>query len=569
MEMSVTLAENEPDFAEEERVDGLSDVVPVVPLNQSATPECTSKLRTVYFNSAQPVKYCSNSVSTAKYSPLLFVPRFLFEQFRRYANLFFLLIGLLQQIPGASPTGQYTTAVPLLMILCLTALKEIFEDIKRRRADDATNKRKILVLRDRDWMELQWKEVKVGDIVKVTDHQFFPADLVLLSSSEPQAMCYVETSNLDGETNLKIRQGSPHTAQLLTRDDMLSLGGTLECELPHAHLYEFEGTIRPTDHIAYPVGPDQLLLRGAMLRNTKWIFGLVVYTGHESKFMLNSTSVPLKRSTVEKMVNRQILMLFIILLVLATVSTVANHLWNIKASKDHWYIRLPESKTNWLLNFVTFIILYNNLIPISLQITLEMVRFLQAIFISVDKEMYDEATDTPAVARTSNLNEELGQVKYIFSDKTGTLTRNVMEFRKCSVGGVKYGDDQTTTERFDDLSLLKNFQEGHSTATTIRDFLTAMAVCHTVVPERDSADHTLINYQASSPDERALVLGAKSQKFVFTTRTPNSVIIEVFDVEEKYEVLHVLGFTSTRKRMSVIVPCLTKEYVSSLRELTQ
>jgi phospholipid-transporting ATPase len=260
----------------------------------------TSRQRTVLLNSAQPTKFCSNKISTAKYSPILFLPKFLFEQFRRYANLFFLLIGALQQIPGVSPTGQYTTAIPLLMILCLSALKEIFEDIKRRRADDSTNKRNVLVLRDRDWANVQWRAVKVGDIVKVTDHQFFPADLVLLSSSEPQGMCYVETSNLDGETNLKIRQGAPQTADLVTSEDMLDLGGSLDCELPHAHLYEFVGTMRPTSRLAYPVGPDQLLLRGAMLRNTKWIFGLVVYTGHETKFMLNSIMVPLKRSTVEK-----------------------------------------------------------------------------------------------------------------------------------------------------------------------------------------------------------------------------------------------------------------------------
>lgn len=91
-----------------------------------------------------------------------------------------------------------------------------------------------------------------------------------------------------------------------------------------------------------------------------------------------------------------------------------------------------------MYNLLTFIILFNNLIPISLQVTLEVVRFIQAIFINMDVEMYYAETDTPAMARTSNLNEELGQVRYIFSDKTGTLTRNVMEFKKCTVGNEIY-----------------------------------------------------------------------------------------------------------------------------------
>lgn len=525
-----------------------------VPEVEVLPPPSVQKVRSILFNAGQPRKFLANKVSTAKYSPLLFIPKFLFEQFRRYANLFFLLIALLQQIPNVSPTGQYTTAIPLLLILCVSAVKEIFEDIKRRRADDETNKRKVLVLRDHVWMELQWRHVVVGDIVKVIDQQFFPADLLLLSSSEPQGMCYIETSNLDGETNLKIRQGIPYTAHLVTKDDVLSLGGNLECESPHAHLYEFVGTIYSHQSESFPVGPDQLLLRGARLRNTKWIFGLVVYTGHETKFMLNSTKVPLKRSTVERVVNKQILMLFVILIVLALISAVANQIWTAHHVTNHWYLGITDANpTYFILNFLTFVILYNNLIPISLQVTLEIVRFIQAIFIQWDQEMYDEKTDTPTVTKTSNLNEELGQVKYIFSDKTGTLTCNVMEFRKCSVAGIKYGENRESCDRFDDSDLVKNFTRGHSSALVIRDFLTSMAVCHTVVPELDQEDPTVIHYQASSPDERALVLGAKSQGFVFTTRTPNHVTIKVFDCEERYEVLNVLAFTSNRKRMSVVV----------------
>ncbi|XP_064637664.1 probable phospholipid-transporting ATPase IA isoform X4 [Lineus longissimus] len=509
--------------------------------------------RVIYLNRAQRHKFCNNKISTAKYSFISFLPKFLFEQFRRYANIFFLFIALLQQIPNVSPTGRYTTAVPLLLILLVSAIKEIIEDFKRHKADTGVNKTEVQVIRDGSWEPLRWQDVCVGDIVKVVSGQFFPADLLLISSSEPQAMCYIETANLDGETNLKIRQGIKDTAGLLTHEDLTQLGGTVECELPHRHLYDFVGNIRPSGRMAFPVGPDQLLLRGAMLRNTGWVFGVVIYTGHETKLMLNSTAAPLKRSTVEKETNTQILLLFMILIILSLICTVASEVWTSKRWKTDWYLAFDELEpSNFGYNLLTFIILFNNLIPISLQVTLEVVKFIQAIFINWDSDMYDEVSDTPAMARTSNLNEELGQVKYIFSDKTGTLTRNVMEFRKCSVAGTVYGNNEESIADFNDDSLIASMMEKKPGAYAIRDFLTLMAICHTVVPEK-TPDSDEIIYQASSPDEGALVKAAKKLGFNFTTRTPDNVTIEVMGKPETYQILNVLEFTSTRKRMGVVV----------------
>ncbi|XP_056012392.1 probable phospholipid-transporting ATPase IA isoform X3 [Ostrea edulis] len=534
------------------------------PMNDGLGSETTEevepqKQRVIYVNAPQPVKYCYNKISTAKYSILTFLPKFLFEQFRKYANIFFLFISLLQQIPTVSPTGRYTTAVPLLVILSISAVKEIIEDFKRHRQDAEVNNREVLVLRNGIWTKVHWMDVLVGDLVKVTSGQFFPADLILLSSSEPQAMCYIETSNLDGETNLKIRQGLPQTSKLLTHSDLLDLSGTVECELPNRHLYDFVGNIRPSGRMAIPLGPDQLLLRGAMLRNTKWIFGIVIYTGHDSKLMLNSTSAPLKRSHVEKATNIQILFLFGVLLFLALASTIANKVWTSWHVNKDWYLGYQDSPpSNFGYNFLTFIILYNNLIPISLQVTLEVVKFIQAIFINWDLDMYHAETDTPAMARTSNLNEELGQVKYIFSDKTGTLTRNIMEFKKCSIAGIAYGCGEDEVDGFNDPTLTENLKRSHVTAPVIREFLTLMSVCHTVVPEKNGVDDA-IEYQASSPDEGALVKGAKELGFFFKTRTPDAVTVEVNGQDEVYEILNVLEFTSTRKRMSVVVRTPTGE----------
>ncbi|XP_033606946.1 phospholipid-transporting ATPase IA isoform X9 [Cryptotermes secundus] len=509
--------------------------------------ETTSEHRIIFVNRPQPTRYCSNHISTAKYSALSFVPSFLFEQFRRYSNCFFLFIALLQQIPDVSPTGRYTTLVPLIFILSVSAIKEIIEDIKRHRADGEINHRKVEVLRDGHWLWVKWLDVTVGDVVKVHNNSFFPADLVILSSSEPQALCYIETSNLDGETNLKIRQAVPETAGLLEIKDLTQFTGTLECEQPNRHLYEFSGIMKETNKQALPLGPDQVLLRGAMLRNTSWVFGIVVYTGHETKLMKNSTSAPLKRSSVDKMTNVQILLLFFILIVLCLLSAIFSELW-IKSHPKDWYLGMNDLiNVNFGYNLLTFIILYNNLIPISLQVSLEVVRFVQAIFINMDIDMYHEESDTPAMARTSNLNEELGQVKYIFSDKTGTLTRNVMDFKKCTIAENIYMLDETPY----DTQLVKNLQSGHPTAPYIREFLILMSVCHTVIPEK--AYSREIQYHAASPDEQALVKGACSFGYVFDTRTPHHVEIEALGTRERYEILNVLEFTSTRKRMSVIV----------------
>ncbi|XP_013928112.1 PREDICTED: phospholipid-transporting ATPase IB [Thamnophis sirtalis] len=391
----------------------------------SSADQGEAAARTIYLNEPQQSKFRDNWVSTAKYSVVTFLPRFLYEQIRKAANAFFLFIALLQQIPEVSPTGRYTTLVPFLLILTVAGIKEIIEDYKRHKADSTVNKKKAIVLRNGTWEDIMWKKVAVGDFAKVTNGQHLPADMIILSTSEPQAMCYIETANLDGETNLKIRQGLIQTANLQSKEDLMKMSGKIECEGPNRHLYDFTGNLRLENQSPVPIGPDQILLRGAQIRNTQWVLGIVVYTGHDTKLMQNSTKAPLKRSNVEKVTNMQILILFCILLVMALVSSVGALLWNRTHGEVIWYFDSNEVlSTNFGYNLLTFIILYNNLIPISLLVTLEVVKFTQALFINWDIDMYYTETDTPAMARTSNLNEELGQLG---KEETFEIL-NVLEF---------------------------------------------------------------------------------------------------------------------------------------------
>uniref|UniRef100_A0A8D2KEU2 Phospholipid-transporting ATPase n=1 Tax=Urocitellus parryii TaxID=9999 RepID=A0A8D2KEU2_UROPR len=336
---------------------------------------------------------------------------------------------------------------------------------------------------------------------------------------EPQSMCYVATANLDGETNLKIRQASLEVAGIIKEGQLVNLDGKIECEEPDRQFNNFVGTLYLRGKSPISVGPDQMLLRGTQLKNTQWIIGVVIYTGFETKLMQNSVKSPLKRSQVEKVTNMQILILLLLLFGISAVSCVGATIWN----KIPWYVSLHRiTPHNHVFDILVFIILYHNLVPISLLLTLETVKFIQAQFINWDEDMHYEQNDLYAMARTSNLNEELGQVKYLFSDKTGTLTCNTMAFKKCTIAGIIYG--RASFCEFNDPKLLENFEDGHPSSEYIKEFLTLLCVCHTVIPERCGND---ILYQASSPDEAALVKGAKKLGFVFTTRTPYSVTIEV------------------------------------------
>ncbi|KAM6501949.1 calcium transporting ATPase [Amanita muscaria] len=536
-------------------------------------------------NSAANVDFGSNSISTSKYNLATFVPKFLFEQFSKYANLFFLFTACIQQIPGVSPTNRWTTIVPLSIVLLASAFKEVQEDLKRHQSDSELNSSKAKVLTPQGTFDdRKWKNIGVGDIIRLESDNFIPADVILLSSSEPEGLCYIETSNLDGETNLKIKQASPQTSKLTSPTTVLTLHGSLRSEHPNNSLYTYEGTLDLVTGEGMPkqipLGPDQLLLRGAQIRNTPWVYGLVVFTGHETKLMRNATAAPIKRTAVEKQVNVQIVFLFFLLLALSLGSTVGSSIRTWFFSSQQWYLfettSLSGRAKGFIEDILTFIILYNNLIPISLIVTMEVVKFQQALYINFDLDMYYAKTDTPALCRTSSLVEELGQIEYVFSDKTGTLTCNEMEFRCCSIGGVEYAEVVDETKRegqdgkdgwrtFDELKAIMNesadpFQDipaGPSMRPVemehrevLNEFLTLLAVCHTVIPEvRDGK--TI--FQASSPDEAALVAGAEVLGYQFHMRKPKSVFVNIQGQQQEFEILNVCEFNSTRKRMSTVI----------------
>lgn len=519
-------------------------------------------------------KYVDNHVSTAKYNVATFLPKFLIEQFSKFANVFFLFTAALQQIPNLSPTNRYTTIGPLVVVLLVSAGKELVEDYRRKQADSALNNSKAKILRGSAFEQTKWINVSVGDIVRVESEEPFPADIVLLASSEPEGLCYIETANLDGETNLKIKQALPETSTMVSPAELSRLGGRVRSEQPNSSLYTYEATLTMQaggGEKELPLTPEQLLLRGATLRNTPWVHGIVVFTGHETKLMRNATAAPIKRTKVERQLNMLVLALVGMLLVLSIICTVGELVFRSVRSDSIPYLQLDtlddagEIVQAIFKDLVTYWVLFSSLVPISLFVTVEMVKYWHGILINDDLDIYYDKTDTPANCRTSSLVEELGMVGFVFSDKTGTLTCNMMEFKQCSISGIQYADEVPEDRRatmqdgvevgIHDFKRLAENLKSHESSEAIHHFLALLSTCHTVIPEREEAKGGKIKYQAASPDEGALVQGAVTMGYTFVARKPRSVIIEVAGREYEYELLAVCEFNSTRKRMSAIYRC--------------
>uniref|UniRef100_A0A5F8ARD8 Phospholipid-transporting ATPase n=1 Tax=Macaca mulatta TaxID=9544 RepID=A0A5F8ARD8_MACMU len=513
-------------------------------------------------------RFCDNRIVSSKYTLWNFLPKNLFEQFRRIANFYFLIIFLVQ-VTVDTPTSPVTSGLPLFFVITVTAIKQGYEDWLRHRADNEVNKSTVYIIENAKRVRKESEKIKVGDVVEVQADETFPCDLILLSSCTTDGTCYVTTASLDGESNCKIHYAVRDTIALCTAESIDTLRAAIECEQPQPDLYKFVGRINiysnSLEAVARSLGPENLLLKGATLKNTEKIYGVAVYTGMETKMALNYQGKSQKRSAVEKSINAFLIVYLFILLTKAAVCTTLKYVWQSTPYNDEpWYNQKTQKERETLkvlkmfTDFLSFMVLFNFIIPVSMYVTVEMQKFLGSFFISWDKDFYDEEINEGALVNTSDLNEELGQVDYVFTDKTGTLTENSMEFIECCIDGHKY---KGVTQEVDGLSQTDGPLTYFDKADKNREelFLRALCLCHTVeIKTNDAVDGATesaeLTYISSSPDEIALVKGAKKYGFTFLGNRNGHMRVENQRKEiEEYELLHTLNFDAVRRRMSVIV----------------
>ncbi|KIM23917.1 hypothetical protein M408DRAFT_332096 [Serendipita vermifera MAFF 305830] len=547
---------------------------PPPPKTRQQSMSSKDKSRTIPFRPPEKLqnKFPANVVRNQKYNVFTFFPIVFYEQFKFFFNLYFLLVALSQFIPALKIGFILTYIAPLAFVLAVTMGKEAYDDYKRNLRDKEANAARYLILdptssplslesNTAPTRAIPSSRLRVGDFLVLEKNQRIPADVVLLRTSDVSGTCFIRTDQLDGETDWKLKVAVPSCQKLASDGELVKLDAEIYADAPIKDIHTFIGTLtinRPpsTAVDGAPAAPqvEPLTVENVLWANTVLAagsaVGFVIYTGSETRAVMNTSHPETKVGLLDLEINRLAKILCAVTFALSVVLVALN------GFRGLWYVYVFR-----------FLILFSSIIPISLRVNLDMGKTVYAHQIMNDREI------PGTIVRTSTLPEELGRIEYLLSDKTGTLTQNEMELKKLHMGTMSYGSDSMDEVAHQlatafGVSAVQGMQ-GHKRQGTItgaqlatrgrrdissrvRDVVLSLALCHNVTPVTN--DDGSVTYQASSPDEVAIVKWTESVglRLVFRDRTK----IELQTPQGtniSFEVLELFPFTSESKRMGIVV----------------
>ena len=544
----------------------------------------------------------TNKISSSKYSFYDFFPKILMEQFSYISNVYFLIISILQTIKIISySNGSPIMLIPFSFVVLINGIKDLYEDIKRRKMNNIDNNRICEVYDEykNKFVNKKWEEVKLGDIIKIKKNEIICCDMILLETSESNGICLVEPKNINGESNLYMKQINTNWKKNFV--DYADLNYICITKNQNDNLYKFKGTLYEIEYDGsntikltpnkseFYFNQKNFLLRGMILRQTDYIIGCAIYVGHNTKVMINSPKLKNKKSKLEKKMNKLVIIIFIFQLCLSMISSIIN----IFQDKDKFqFINkfIYNSKKNnidayneifkFLKTFGTWIVIMTNFVPISLLTTFPFSKLCYGYFISKDIDMTNKLNMIGAEVHSSNLNEELGQVNFIFTDKTGTLTQNKMKFKAFTLGTSSYGEEDINSngnilfnkinkDKYGDIPDIEFIDKEHKLKDILNSnkflpknllhFFYNLCLCNDVEIDYKKYDiNSKIEYISSSSDEKCLINFSRYCGFIYKKKiNSNTIIIEKnannYNEDIKFIKCHILEFTSERRRMSVII----------------
>ncbi|XP_078396036.1 putative phospholipid-transporting ATPase IIB isoform X3 [Cetorhinus maximus] len=519
-------------------------------------------------------KYPKNAIKNQKYNLFTFVPGVLYQQFKFFLNLYFLVVSCSQFVPSLKIGYLYTYWAPLGFVMAVTIVREALDEFRRYQRDEEMNSQLYSKLTIRGKVQVKSSDIQVGDLIIVEKNQRIPADMIFLRTSEKSGACFIRTDQLDGETDWKLRVAVCCTQRLPALGDLFTINAHVYAQKPQMDIHSFEGTFTREDS-------DPFIHESLSTENTLWastvvasgtVIGVVIYTGKETRSVMNTSNPKNKVGLLDLELNRLTKALFLALVVLSVVMVA------LQGFVGPWYRYLFR-----------FILLFSYIIPISLRVNLDMGKAAYGWMIMRD----DNIPGT--VVRTSTIPEELGRLVYLLTDKTGTLTQNEMVFKRLHLGTVSYGTDTMDEIQSHIIGSYAQGNSSHSYSTgssastassskttssapkvrksvhsRIHEAVKAIALCHNVTPVYESragvngeteyaeADQDFSDenrtYQASSPDEVALVQWTQSVGLTLVSRDLSSMQLKTPGGQIlPFIILQVFPFTSESKRMGIIV----------------